>query len=204
MLLEFKKGRDATKTASVAHWNNIVILLPTGEIGEIDVMFTGVSKSGKTIFAKPVEGTKVESEGFSTFGSMCCTDARSIDGNIDFTPGLLNSHIYSADHTGNSKTGCLDFPMLSDLFYIDKYKGRDVCIGVDDPSLLSAFISYNKQYNDFVSMYGFKIGQHRFIKTYSGNIEEIIINDSDHPLHALASYIEDTSSFYVSIDDVVK
>jgi hypothetical protein len=205
MLLEFKKGRDKTKTATIAHWEGVVILLPTGEIGNIDVMFTGVSKSGKAIFAKPVEGTKVESEGFTTLGSMCCTGATSIDGKIHFTPGLLNPVVYSANYATSSKTGCLDFPVLSGIFYIEKYQGRDVCIGVDDPSLLSDFINHNKQYNDFVSKYGFKVGQHRSIKTYTGNIESVIINETDnYPLHALCSYVGDTSSFYISIDDVVE
>lgn len=204
MLLEFKKGRDKTKTASIAHWEGVVILLPSGEIGEVDVMFTGVAKTGKTIFAKIAGGTKVESEGFTTTGSMCCTSATSIDGSIYFTPGLLNNVIYSANHARNSKMGCLDFPILSGIFYIEKYQGRDVCIGVEDPSLLSDFINHNKQYSEFISKYGFKVGQQRSIKTYSGNIESVIITGTNYPLHALASYVGDTSSFYISIDDIVQ
>lgn len=205
MLLEFKKGRDATKKTSVAHWEGVVVLLPSGEIGEVDVMFTGVAKTGKTIFAKLAGGTKVESEGFTTTGSLCSTSATSIDGSIYFTPGLLNTVIYSANHARNSKTDCLDFPILSGTFYVERYRDRNVCIGVDDPSLLYDFIHKNKQYNDFVSKYGFKVGQQRSIKTWSGNIESILITECDNnPLHALACYIGDTSSFYVSIDDIVQ
>ena len=77
MELNFNRGRNWTveKPTSVGNWNGIIVMLNSGETGIVDVMFTGVSRKGNCLFAKTVKGTKVKSYGFSTSGSMCCTDA---------------------------------------------------------------------------------------------------------------------------------
>ena len=59
MKLIFVAGKE---TASISKWNNIVVILPSGEIGEVDVMFTGIAKSEKAIFAKLVDGIKVDTK----------------------------------------------------------------------------------------------------------------------------------------------
>lgn len=180
MKLNFTRGRNWSeeKPTTISSWNGIVVMLNSGEEGEVDIMFTGTSRTGNALFAKIVAGIKVQSKGFSTSGSMCCTTAAFTDekGILQtFTPGLLNMHIHSADNI-NVNMGCVYKPSLAGIYYVDYYRGKLVAIGVDDPSLFSAFVAdHNKQYKEFKETHTLIVGKKYVIKAYTGYEEATFI-----------------------------
>ena len=51
MKLQFTRGKDwsSENITTVSKWNGVIVLLRTGQEGEVDIMFTGLSKNGKTL-----------------------------------------------------------------------------------------------------------------------------------------------------------
>lgn len=145
MKLNFNKGNNE---ASVAKWNNIVVLLTSGETGEQEVMFTGVSKSGKALFAKLADGVKVNApEGVRSTGSMCCEYGHGLDENnieYDFTPGLMHRYLYISRYEPSFPQ--FTTPAIGGIYYLTQYKGDWKVAGVDDPSLLNDFLHLNTTY----------------------------------------------------------
>ena len=161
MKLNFTQGKD---NSSVASWNNVLVVLKTGEVGDVDVMFTGHNKKATVLFAKliPEDAFAFNSDGFSCSGSMCTTTAtgRIVENNqyLWITPGLMQPFLYVA----NRVNGKAD-PYLSGIFYATYFKGAEKCIGVDDPSLFNAFVEkYNQQFIDHIKSASIQVGQYYF------------------------------------------
>lgn len=179
MLLTFVASTKEGHTGSISKWKGVTVILPTGETGSQNVMFTGHARNSKALFCKIItkDTKKVRSLGFITSGSMCTTDAFYLDQNKQyqyFTPGLLNRTIYSANHV-NSNSGCLSYPSLLGIYYIGVHKGKEVCIGVEDPSMFTNFIKHNTQMNLFKEKHQFKINTDIVFKSYSDWEEATVI-----------------------------
>ena len=150
MKLQFTRGKDwsSENITTVSKWNGVVVLLRTGQEGEVDVMFTGLSKNGKTLFAKVVDGLKVDApNGIRSSGSMCCEvgyglDVDNID--IEFTPGLLHQWLYISRHE-------ISFPQFSTqalggTYYLAMHKNSWKVIGIDNPCLFTSFVDKHIAY----------------------------------------------------------
>lgn len=161
MKLNFTQGKD---NSSVSRWNNILVILKSGELGELDVMFTGHNKKATVLFAKliPENTLLLDSDGFSCSGSMCTTTAtgRVVESNryIWITPGLMQPFLYVANRVNGQSD-----PYLSGKFYATYFKDSEKCVGVDDPSLFNAFVEkYNKQFIDHIKSAAIQVGQYYF------------------------------------------
>ena len=148
MKLNFTRGKNwsSENITTVSKWNGIVVLLRTGQEGEVNVMFTGLSKNGKTLFAKVVDGLKVESaKGIRSSGSMCCEVGYGLDVDnveVEFTPGLLHQWLYISRQE-------ISFPQFSTKplggkYYLALHKGMYKVIGVESPSQFYPFIDKHK------------------------------------------------------------
>lgn len=150
MKMNFIRGDDENNT-SISKWNGItVILRESNAFGELDVMFTGISKSGKAILAKliPDHANKITSGGFGA----SCGDIKAIGKDsegtlIQFTPGLLSGYV----HVANTGYGTIRLPLLKGIFYTTEMSDfSHKCIGVDDPSLLLGFNQYNAELLQYI------------------------------------------------------
>lgn len=146
MKLVFKAGKASS--ASVSYWNGVVVLLSSGEIGEQDVMFTGMSKSEKALFARIVSGVKVTSkEGIRSSGSMCMESGIGHDVDMvehEFTPGLLKRWLYVSRYEPS-------FPQfttqaLGGTYYLTHHNGMWRVCGVDNPDMIYLFKEQHKGY----------------------------------------------------------
>lgn len=145
MKLTFVAGKDK---ASISKWNGVVVLLTSGEIGEQDVMFTGVTKSEKGLFAKLVEGVKVNSSnGLKTTGSMCIDVGYGHDVDMveyEFSPGLLKQWLYISHY--NPSFPQFTSQPLGGTYYLTYHKGMYRICGVDNPDMLYLFKEQHKDY----------------------------------------------------------
>lgn len=161
MKLVFRKSRNGE--GFVSNINGIVVLMRDGSEGEHDIMFTGVAKSGKALFAKIItdQVKRVQSKGFSRVGHMCCDSADFVEYVqwaekevwTEFTPGLLHQHLYISSNNFNRIA-----PVLEGTFYITLYKGDWKCAGVEDYTLFREFVTKNKQFLEFFEKKRFHVG----------------------------------------------
>jgi hypothetical protein len=150
MLLNFVQGHawSPERPATVALWNGVVVMMQIGEVGPQEVMFTGIAKNGKTLFAKPVEGVKV----WSQFGVRSYThspgdfgEGVDIDGTqYDFTPGTLHPWLYISHHAHNYPQ--FTTPPMGGFYYLTFFKGSWKVCGVDDPSQFYNFKTYHPHF----------------------------------------------------------
>lgn len=145
MKLIFVAGKE---TASISKWNNIVVILPSGEIGEVDVMFTGIAKSEKAIFAKLVDGIKVDTKsGLRCSGSMCIDSGIGHDVDMmeyEFSPGLLKQWLYISSY--NPSFPQFTTQALGGTYYLTFHKGMHRVCGVDNPDMFYLFKHMHKDY----------------------------------------------------------
>lgn len=210
MLLRFNPCKKTGSTNSISSWNGIVVIMEESITGLVDVMFTGTSKNGNVIFAKPVKDSgarKVSlAEGFSTSGSMCSTSAAFKDGE-EFGiiyPGTLNIKLYSANNVNVPSHGTYLPTLLGDVYIVPR--GLDyTCVGVDDPSLFQDYLKHNKQYKDIVNKYGLKFGQIVDLVAYAGGSFKAKITEvsSYSPFHGKAVREEDEETpFHISVSNI--
>lgn len=160
MKLTFK--RNDTNDCSLSQWNGVTVILRDSEaFGELDVMFTGHSNSGKAIFARliPDYNIKVVSSGFYEAGNTIqATGKTEDDKSVFFTPGLINNYVYVSNHSfGN--IGCL--PLIKSEFYLTQMADYSYkCIGVEDPSLIKGFTSqFNPSLIEYTTTLGLNVGE---------------------------------------------
>lgn len=150
MKLSFARGKDwsSENITTVSKWNGVIVLLRTGQEGEVDVMFTGLSKNGKTLFAKVVDGLKVDARrGIRSSGSMCCEVGYGLDVDnveVEFTPGLLHRWLYISHY--NPTFPQFDKQALGGTYYLAMHKNSLKVIGVDSPCLFNAFSEKHNEY----------------------------------------------------------
>lgn len=159
MILTFEKSNLPGRTASLAKWGRTVVILPTGQVGDVDVMFTGVSSKGTTLFAQIVtkRSIKVVSNGFLETKDNIDAYFRDNGKVIYFTPGLLRDFIY---YSSMSHSGCVSSPSLSGIFYLEIHKGRLVSKGVEDPSLFCHYVKCNEKFKSFKKKHQFIINSY--------------------------------------------
>lgn len=145
MKLTFVAGKDK---ASIAKWNGVIVLLTTGEIGEQDVMFTGLTKSEKGLFAKLVDGIKVDSKiGLRSSGSMCIVSGTGHDVDMmeyDFSPGLLGQWVYISRYEPSYPQ--FTTQALGGTYYLTFHNGMYRVCGIDNPSMFYLFKEQHKDY----------------------------------------------------------
>ena len=171
MLINFVKNTKGEGVIGM-HPTGVVVLPDFTDNGTFDVMFTGVSKSGKALFCTkiPEEGVKkVETKrGFSVRGSMCSTSAGATDEDGEFVlvyPGKLDRHLFVADHVTTTVR-----PTVAGTLYVNRYKGQWRGCGVEDIWLFSAFaLEYAPGYKQSLKDLTPRVGQLYEMTTYDGS-----------------------------------
>lgn len=173
------------------HPTGLVILPDFTDAGTFDVMFTGVSKSGKALFCTkiPEEGVKkVETKrGFTMSGSMCSTSAGATDETGKFVlvyPGKLNQHLFVANHMTTTVR-----PTVAGKLYAGIYKGEWRCCGVEDIWLFSAFTlehapGYKQRLEDLTP----RVGQSYEMVTYDGSKAYCKITEQGQNWHTAKAF----------------
>lgn len=211
MLLRFSPCKKTGSTNSISSWNGIVVIMEESITGVVDIMFTGTSKNGNVIFAKPVKDSGARKvslkEGFSTSGSMCSTSACFKDGEEIGTiyPGTLNIKLYSSNNVNVPSNGTYLPSLLGDVYIVPR--GLDyTCVGVDDPSLFQDYLKYNEQYQGIVQKYGLKLDQEIDLVSYVGGSfkAKIVEVSSYNPFHGKAVSLEkeEEGSFNMSVSNI--
>ncbi len=171
MLINFVENTKGNGVIGI-HPTGLVVLPDFTDTGTFDVMFTGVSKSGKALFCTkiPEEGVKKvqTKDGFSARGGMCSTSAGATDETGKFVlvyPGKIGQHLFVANHLTTSTS-----PTVAGTLYASIYKGEWRGCGVEDIWLLSAFTlehapGYKQRLEDLTP----RVGQSYEMTTYDGS-----------------------------------
>jgi hypothetical protein len=171
MLINFVENTKGNGVIGT-HPTGLVVFADFTDTGTFDVMFTGVSKTGKALFCTkiPQEGVKKvhTKSGFSVRGSMCSTSAGATDEAGAFVmvyPGKLDRCLFVADHLTTSVR-----PTVGGTLYVNMYKGEWRGCGVEDIWLLSALTlehapGYKQKLKDLTP----RVGQLYEMTTYDGS-----------------------------------